>query len=202
MGLKVNKEVFRNFLILIIPILILLLSFKLIALNPIVYNTEMDKLGNQEYDSQVTNLLDYLNNKNSLVGSYNTIEKMHLYDVKELLDKSDIVLYFTSIISILLILFLYYNKTGLESFYYGGLLTLSLLLITFVAIQLSFVTSFTYFHKLLFTNNYWVLNDNDLLIKMFPETFFHDLAQYIFGLVLLFSLFLTTAGYFIKKRLN
>ena len=185
MGLKINKEVFRNFLILIIPILILLLSFKLITLNPIVYNTEMDKLGNQEYNYQVTNLLGYFNNKNSLVGSYNIIEKMHLYDVKDLLDKSDIVLYFTGIISILLVLFLYYNKTGLDSFYYGGLMTLSLLLIIFVAIQLSFVTSFTYFHKFLFTNNYWVLNDNDLLIKMFPETFFYDLAQYIFGLVLL-----------------
>jgi len=202
MGLKINKEVFRNFLILIIPILILLLSFKLITLNPIVYNTEMDKLGNQEYNYQVTNLLGYFNNKNSLVGSYNTIEKMHLYDVKDLLDKSDIVLYFTGIISILLVLFLYYNKTGLDSFYYGGLMTLSLLLIIFVAIQLSFVTSFTYFHKLLFTNNYWVLNDNDLLIKMFPETFFYDLAQYIFGLVLLFSLFLTIAGYFIKKSIK
>jgi len=52
----------------------------------------------------------------------------------------------------------------------------------------SFDTLFTYFHKILFRNNYWLLDENSILIRLFPESVFTFLGIFWFGFIIIASL--------------
>ena len=82
---------------------------------------------------------------------------------------------------------------------------LGLLLVIAVAALANFTGAFTVFHEIFFRNNFWLLDARtDLLINMFPEGFFEDIALLAGGLFAFFSALGLAAGvtgaHFEKKR--
>lgn len=63
-----------------------------------------------------------------------------------------------------------------------------------------FDAAFTLFHKILFNNDYWLINPFiDPIINIFPEKYFAALAAEI-GIILAFAGTLLVVGYLVGQR--
>ena len=86
---------------------------------------------------------------------------------------------------------LFYKKfrcEALKGYVRGNFLFLGILAMVGLYAALDFNTFWTTFHKILFTNDLWLLNPKtDILIMMVPEQFFFDLvmriALFSFGMI-------------------
>lgn len=105
---------------------------------------------------------------------YSQRELTHLQDVKALFQKAIFLLYLVSIIFILLFMVQYFlHQRLIKTVLLGSIITLvvsSLLSI----IALSFESSFETFHRLIFSNDLWMLPYDSTLITLFPQQFFAD----------------------------
>lgn len=54
----------------------------------------------------------------------------------------------------------------------SSVFSLSLIALLLVISLIDFNKCFTYFHLIFFNNDLWILDENDILIQMFPEKFF------------------------------
>src|SRR3989344_9116922 len=124
----------KIFLIILIPLIIILLSFRLIVFDSSMYKHEFKKYGIynkvENLDSMLENLLGYLKNKEQL-SYFNEKERLHLKDVKSLIQNTFILLYSLSLIALALII-IQFKKNKLEFkkiFLYSGLITLSVVLL-------------------------------------------------------------------------
>lgn len=124
----------------------------------------------------------------SLPSSNNGI--IHFKEVKNILKKlNKILLYCTFIIFLGLIVeirkktYFFLKWTSLILFFFPFILSIPLLV--------SFDNSFTYFHKIFFNNDYWLLNSKtDPIIKMLPQTFFYHCAFFIIFIIFMWSIIL------------
>lgn len=202
-------------LTLILPSFIFLNNLKYNAFNQDFYHKEFEKYGiydtfkNKAVIDEVSlNLVNYLKGKENLKeGFFNEKEKQHLSDVKHLLQIVFIKYYISFVIIFLLLLLLIFSKNykyfSLSLIFGSGLTIFVVLLFLFISL-INFDFFFTLFHKLLFTNNLWLLNPaTDKLVVMFPEEFFIDL----FRRLIIFSLIdavviggLATLFYFYIKK--
>jgi len=168
-----------------IPIIILLLSLNIIIFNIDFYEKESN------YDqSEIKNLLNYFTSS-ELKTEYSIEEIIHLKDVRNLI-------WLSWGLIILLSITLFFSST--KDLLYGGIISL---IITFFLpiIFLSFENSFILFHKLLFTNNYWLLPSSSKLIQMLPEKFFIESAKQLIFNNLILSLFTIILGMKIQKSI-
>lgn len=95
----------------------------------------------------------------------------HMLDVSKLVKKLSIFFIFIFLLSSSILIWLIRNKFQWLKF----LPTISLVLsIGFLVVALlTFSSSFTLFHRLFFQNDFWLLDPSkDLLINLFPESFF------------------------------
>lgn len=121
-------------------------------------------------------------------------ELLHLEDVKELFKKGFIIRNLTFLAFIISILyFLKYNRKKLpKALIVTSLLPIALFTILSILLALDFNKYFTYFHKILFDNDLWLLNPKtDILIQMYPLQFFYSIAYKIvayFGIQLFITL--------------
>src|SRR3989344_5749950 len=169
-------------LVVTITIFVFLLNFRFYVFNVDFYEEELSKIGvsNQFSEKEITEnlnqLLLYLENNEQLTTDFfNEKEKLHLKDVKNLIDKTIFIFYLSLM---LLIIFLYLNKKELKKlFLYSGM---SLVLIPIVFSLVNFNFIFIKFHQIFFVNDLWMLNpQTDNLIKLFPEQFFINFTKKI-----------------------
>lgn len=200
----------KIFLITLIPIIIILLSFRFVVFDESFYKNEFkiyniyDKVENA--DSLLNNLLNYYKNKEKL-NNFNDKEQLHLKDVKSLIKNTFILLYSLVIIAIMLIATqIKKDKHELKKILlYSGIISISLTLILIILSLIDFSDLFTKFHLIFFRNNLWLLNPiEDKLIQLFPEQIFKDVIRKIFIYSLFLSITLIISSFFIKngKRIS
>ena len=127
--------------------------------------------------------------------------RIHFVDVKNILVKIQYVMYATIIIAIVGGMYLLKKKN--EKFLlHGSIVTIIFPIALVLPIAINFEKSFVLFHKLLFSNDYWVFDpEKDPIILMLPEEFFMHAACAILlfilgGSILCYSLY----RYLVKKK--
>lgn len=209
------KEKIASLLIIVIlPLIIILGSFRLVLYNNSFYYSEFEKnLIYQKFDKETVNsankeLLDYFQNKNYLKSAFfNEREKLHLKDVKGLIE--NVILIFNSLVIIFTssLYYLYYNNKEMiiKSLTISSIASIIIFIIFGILFLFNFSEVFLKFHYLVFSNNLWQLNpETDNLIIMFPETFFYNflkrllIVSLIFLIILL--LLLVTKNLYIARK--
>lgn len=202
----------RKYLIIsLMPLFLLILSYSLVAYNLNFYKNEFSKhevytnLEKEDVDREAANLINYLKTGEINTDYFNEKELTHLKDVYTI---NNIIYYlfyiFLAVISICLLTLLYSKnyKDLYNSIFLSGLTSTGFVIALLILITISFTTSFTLFHEILFTNNLWQLDPaTDKMIVMFPEGFFLDAFIRIIVYSLTFSLVLILSGEILKRRI-
>ncbi|MEK6835934.1 MAG: TIGR01906 family membrane protein, partial [Nanoarchaeota archaeon] len=139
------------------------------------------KIPKEIADKETLNLINYLNNKQELTTEFfNEREKLHLQDVKNLIQKTFLIFYIALILFIIMLIYFIYTK-NYKIIYSSFLVSTLLLIIILVILSLiNFNFLFTQFHLISFSNDYWQLNpETDNLINLFPLQFFQDIIKKI-----------------------
>jgi integral membrane protein (TIGR01906 family) len=201
-------------LIILIPINLILIFTIVIGSSKNYYMSEFQRIKPEEelkidakyirYAAQV--IPEYLIGKRDSLDIpgfkdfFNEKEKMHMEDVKKLFKYA---IYFVIFFSISI--FLLIRKIDLPYIFLYSLIPIIILI--FLVYFLSFDLSFTYFHKIFFKNDLWLLDPSkDRLIVLMPiEFFIRSFARIIyfsiFSLLILFTLFFILEGSFERKSL-
>ncbi len=106
---------------------------------------------------------------------FTTEEVIHMHDVKVLID---VVFALLAISIVLAALFLRRQRDKLHILKNAALFTTIFYGITLTLIFFNFDRTFYVFHEILFRNNFWLLPEDDMLIKMYPENLFYDYAKF------------------------
>ena len=192
-----------------------------IGLNPEIYKqaqieyeiSEYAGLDQQTLDDATRMLIDYMEGRRddiNMTGKVNNIdvqlfnskEKMHMADVRILFNMGKTTLKVSLSVMILILLFLmtWNYKDFANYFFRACMISLGVILCFIVVVSSIAVMNFTLFwelfHKVLFTNDLYLLNPaSDLLIRIMPERFFISLSlkviyrfmsSYLISIVLLF----------------
>ena len=112
---------------------------------------------------------------NTIEGFFSQREITHMYDVKNIMQMALFILFALFIVSFILILL---SKNRRVLFQRAAVGTLVFVLFISTAIVVNFDFTFTLFHKILFRNDFWLLPENAVLIRMFPASFFADFALF------------------------
>lgn len=127
--------------------------------------------------------------------------RIHFVDVKNILVKIQYVMYAT--ITIAVIGGVYLLKRKNEKFLlHGSILTIIFPIALMLPIAINFEKSFVLFHKLLFSNDYWMFDiETDPIILTLPEEFFMHAACVILLLILSGSILCYGVyKYLVKKK--
>ena len=199
--MQLNKVLFIVSLIL----LVVTLGFKLYMFNFDLYQKEFTKLNIYEKipdaDKNALNLINFINNKESLNNFFNEREKQHLNDVKTLYKNLNLIFYLTLILTILFLIYFIYIKN--YKIIYSSFLISSLII--FILVLLFFMFDFNYlfekFHILVFNNDLWQLNpQEDNLINLFPEQIQYNITKKIFISILISAFILIILALIIKFK--
>jgi len=197
-------------LIAMIPIIILLGSFRNIISDEKFFESEFDKygvyydVGLSKEDTLKLNkvLFDYLLNdktQNSINASiFNDKEKTHLLEVKSLMQSILLKYYILFAVSLVLIALIFIfakeKEFGMKrvgkALLFGSIITLVLIGLFFIALKFNFDSIFLKFHEVSFKSDTWLLDPSvDKLKAMFPNDIFYDTAAAIAVRTIIQSLF-------------
>ena len=210
---KESKPKFNLLIIVFVPLIIILLGFRIIVYNQSFYEKEFQKnnvyetFPEQTVDIEVGNLFNYLINDKKLDTTFfNEKEKSHLKDVKDMID-SAINLLLILILLFFILLIYFYNTKQLIIFFnslmLGSFLSIFLILIIFLLSLSNFDDLFLNFHLISFNNDLWLLNpETDNLIKLFPQQFFYDALSRVVIYSLIISVLVLIFSFYIRNRLK
>lgn len=175
--------------------------------------TQMTKT---EYRDATKNLLDYINKNKPITATmkqddktiavFNNKEITHMVDVKNLYSstKTFVMLLLFVMFCLLSMVYIKFRKEALKmiKYYKQALMIFSGVLLLIIVIA---VANFDYFwdsfHRLLFTNELWLLDPNvDRMINMYPLELFHALVFKIIGWFVLWMALITLAVSIMKKK--
>lgn len=175
--------------------------------------TQMTKI---EYRDATKSLLEYINkNKpitatmkqdNQTISVFNNKEITHMVDVRNLYSsaKTFVMVLLFMMFCMLSFMYIKFRKDALKiiKYYKQALVIFSSALLLIIVIA---VANFDYFwdsfHRLLFTNELWLLDPNvDRMINMFPLELFHALVFKIIGWFMLWMALITLAVSIMKKK--
>jgi integral membrane protein (TIGR01906 family) len=148
-------------------------------------------------------LIDYLQKKDisklSMPNFPTSKEgEIHFIEVKNIFMEFNTLLYLTGIISILGVIFKL-RKKSYSFIKYSSFGLLSIPLILSIPFAVNFDKSFTAFHKMFFSNDYWEFDPvRDPIINVLPQEFFMHCAVLILILIAICSL----ALFLIHRKLN
>ena len=171
----------KHLLLILIPLFIILLN-----LNILIYNHKFYRLENKDVDE---NLLDYFKGRENLKFNYTTEESIHLNDVKDLMNKLNFTVY---LLVFFILVILIFNKEDLSNILVISGVIAIMITLTFILSDFSHL--FTKFHELLFTNDYWLLPEDSLLIKTYPIDFFASFFRRLVLNIMITSLFVISVG--------
>ena len=201
-------------LIIDIPFLLYLLNFSNAAFDENFYKKEFQKYdvyGNlKNYDIEKINndVLDYLKyekNKKLIENDFfNEREKLHLLDVKNLIQKTVELYYFLmSLFFILLVSLVFLLNKNIKIvkhlgiiFLIAGFLTILDTFIFYIAINSNFSFAFDIFHNAFFEQGSFLFDSSsENIVNLYPNGLFFDIARRIAINTLIFSslVFLTGA---------
>lgn len=201
--IKTNKKdiLVEILLTFCITLSIIILSLK-ITLNfkPLYYTDiitlsiqETSNLSNKEIKLNYDYIISYVQNhekQNFILPTltFSNQGKIHFEEVKGIFNKLDYILYALILLNTLII---YMKRKTSKIFSFLKWSSITLFLAPFfclIPFLLNFDKGFTIFHKLLFNNNYWLLDSKlDPVITIMPQEFFFHCTILIFSLMFIFS---------------
>ncbi|NLM03678.1 MAG: TIGR01906 family membrane protein [Clostridiales bacterium] len=131
-------------------------------------------------------------------------EKEHMVDVKDLFIKGRYIRNI-SLIIFPIMLWMIKDKKGrinlASIFIYTCIINIILITILFLLMYTNFNKYFNYFHYIFFDNDLWILNpDTDIMINIFPETFFYNTAIKISFIYISSLIILAIMGFIYKRK--
>lgn len=209
---KNNMKTFTAFLLTILmgatllPFFIGLSLF--MAAHPVAVNWQRDILGLKSQQIEAALTANYLTGFASFEdlgnGSilYTPNELSHLQDVRHVMDRLRKALggFFLAWVILTIATFIFFKRRAL--FYLSRSIRLATMLT--VAMLLAVSSSFAYFfgqmHSFLFPQGNFIFPPDSLLIQLFPENFFRNIAVGIFVLTILWLFMALGLVKFIEKR--
>lgn len=123
--------------------------------------------------------------------------KIHFYEVKRIYKALDLILICSLVVLILCLLL---NRKFILLLRHASILLLVIPILILIPFIINFDSSFTFFHKLFFRNDYWLFAPNeDPIINILPQDFFFHCALLILFIILLSSLILRISAKKINK---
>ena len=175
---------------ILVPLFLLLLSYKLVlAFYPLTAAQEK--------------ALQFLNNAGELIVPYSAAEVSHLEDVATVMKRAEIVFFLSGMVILGISFYFRKNKEQLHRLLkYGGIGTLTAVLVILTALILNFNSLFTLFHQIFFPQGNWQFAANSLLIQTFLVEFFVSIGRRIFILTLIFGGVFIGTAYLLKKKMK
>lgn len=194
-----------HFVAFLIPCLILFFSFWLVVFDTDFYKSELekydvyDKFDKETADSAVENLISYMRAGIPLSDFFNEKEKLHMVDVKNIIQK--VLVLFYMILSATIIILFFNRKYFFRYLFYGSIASLAIILLLFIFCYTGFDFIFYKFHEIFFSNDFWKLNPEvDNLKALMPDNFFYDALERILCISLIISCVLILAGFLGMKN--
>jgi len=182
---KVSLKFFICLFTILTPI-IFFLQYKNFYKSYVDYGAFASQYSREEIEQNFEEFMNFAAVKGSTLDSefFSNEDILHAYDVRNLF-KIVYIIYLICILGIIILR----KDLDLKIIRNAGIINiLVFLLIGFISI-LNFSKSFILFHKLLFRNDYWLLDpDTSNLIKYFPQKVFSDIGTYISFFVIISSL--------------
>ena len=161
-----------------INIFVIIATFLLILFSNLYYvSFDKDFYEDRIKEKEFGKVLNYLENGEEIKGDYfNSKEKLHLKDVKELFDIVKFII-LTSLLVLVLSYWYLRKKIFFNSVKVGCLILLIFILVLLLFSFFDFTKLFFGFHELVFTNDLWLLNpETDNLINLLPEKIFEEIV--------------------------
>lgn len=188
-----KKRICSALLFIFMPLFILLFSFQINVFNIKYFLKEYEKynisqethMNMEELEKTTVALMKYLagvTKELKYSEKYSNNDIIHLKDVRVLFQRG----IFLEGLSLFILLWTRYflrkkdKKLLRDTVKVSSAFSIILLLLLIILSIYDFNRYFTYFHLILFDNDYWLLDPKtDLLIRMFPESFFIDIFRRI-----------------------
>ena len=195
-------------MVFLIPMILYLFNFNSVAFDKNFYKKEFSKynvytnLNNYNVEKINDDVLNYLKfeKNNELINNnfFNDREKLHLLDVKNLIQKTFVVYYFSLILFLLFFVILIFllnfdYKVIVERFFvimfFGSLLTLLDAFLFFILSNINFNFVFDFFHKMFFSVGTYTFNPEfEKIVVLYPENLFFDVLIKIIKKTILSSI--------------
>jgi uncharacterized membrane protein len=156
------------------------------------------------------NLFNFFRSKESL-RYFTAEEQNHMYDVKSIFNTMKTIYYASFIIFIACFGYLYYHYRNdrmhaiellSNILRYASITCLGFLAVLFVLSVFFFDATFAIMHLLLFPQGNFTFPETSLLITLFPQQFFFDIALRIFIYSAVQGIALLLAGIWLKKNMR
>lgn len=219
--IKLSKILFAVFL----PLAILLTILQYYSYNEDFYMEEfkkydienVTKMSYEDLNKTANKLISYMKDdekdlnieaviNGEMTEVFGQREKQHMVDVKELFVKGHIVRYVSfALVLIAVIIIVLYSRSRKRDIYqavlWAGIVPIIFMIVLFILVKIDFHKYFTYFHKIFFTNDLWLLNPKtDVLIQMLPLEFFIDISTKIISWFLGISIMMTIIAFVNLKK--
>ncbi|MFH1642819.1 MAG: DUF1461 domain-containing protein [Nanoarchaeota archaeon] len=200
-------------LIISVPLILYLSSFKITAFNHSFYSAEFKKYNIYTQfpnaDSINSRLLYYLRYGKTGeiidIDIFTEKEKEHLVDVRILVQKCLTFLNILLVLSVGLIITLFkFNRKVFRSnmskiLVFGGFLTFFDALIFYIIVKLNFDYIFNLFHTIFFKAGTWLFSSDQNLVMIYQENFFFDILSRIILSTFGMALILMIIGVYIDR---
>ena len=175
-----------------------------------IYKLNIPKLSNLSKDEIKLNydyLIEYNLSKNVDEFEMPTIKssnqgKIHFEEVRDIFQNVNKISRICLIISLIGIIIGIKNK-DIKILNYTSKALIIIPLVLAIPMIINFEDTFVIFHKLMFSNDYWIFDPRlDPVINILPEEFFFHAGIMILGIVLAVSIILYTIYKFISKKIE
>ena len=175
-----------------------------------IYKLNIPKLSNlskEEIKLNYDYLIEYNLSKNVDEFEMPTIKssnqgKIHFEEVRDIFQNVNKISRICLIISLIGIIIGIKNK-DIKILNYTSKALIIIPLVLAIPMIINFEDTFVIFHKLMFSNDYWIFDPRlDPVINILPEEFFFHAGIMILGIVLAVSIILYTIYKFISKKIE
>lgn len=199
-------RILKYFFMIIFPAAIILGNFNTLILNEKFYQFLYLKSGTYNnfkrenvVNLETGNLIGYFRGQNQLdVNFYSNQATFHLIDVKKLVVSSSQLFLLIFLLTIFIIFYLLRHRQViilLNALFMSSVATLVSIILLSLGLAAAFDWIFIRFHLLVFSNNYWLFEESDSLIKLFPQQFFVNFANQLAMNVFISALLITIFSY-------
>ena len=168
---------------------------------------KLSNLSKEEIKLNYDYLIEYNLSKNVDEFEMPTIKssnqgKIHFEEVRDIFQNVNKISKICLIISLIGIIIGIKNK-DIQILNYTSKALIIIPLVLAIPMIINFEDTFVIFHKLMFSNDYWIFDPRlDPVINILPEEFFFHAGIMILGIVLVVSIILYTIYKFISKKIE
>lgn len=166
--------------------------------------TDSVNISKEDIKKNFDELIYYINNKEPKDLKLTSFPvspegSIHFKDTKALFLKNKILLSASFLVLCVCLYFSYKNKS-MNFLYYGAFSCLLILASILIGALINFDSAFTVFHKILFSNDYWLFSPiSDPVITILPQEFFFHCFIFICALITLLSLLSVAATFSLNR---